>query len=170
MKTLDQVVIDVREFDEYEAEHIPGSLHRPLAQFQGETQKILQEIAADSEIIIMCRRGPRAEIALKHALKTGLIEGSRISVFKGGILEWKKQGRTLHSKNASHFPIMRQVQIVAGSLVGVSIALGYYVNPAYLAIGAFVGLGLAFAGITGFCGMAVLLGYAPWNRVQKNLN
>jgi len=28
-----------------------------------------------------------------------------------------------------------------------------------------VGAGLVFAGATGFCGMATLLGYLPYNRV-----
>ncbi|MDK4530548.1 DUF2892 domain-containing protein, partial [Kingella kingae] len=29
---------------------------------------------------------------------------------------------------------------------------------------AFVGVGLVFAGVTGFCGMAKLLAKMPWNR------
>ena len=60
--------------------------------------------------------------------------------------------------------IMRQVQIGAGALVLLGVVLGVMVHPAFLGVSAFVGAGLAFAGATGFCGMARLLALAPWNR------
>ena len=60
--------------------------------------------------------------------------------------------------------IMRQVQIAAGMLVLIGVVLGVFVAPAWLGLSAFVGAGLAFAGATGFCGMARLLMLAPWNR------
>ena len=63
--------------------------------------------------------------------------------------------------------LMRQVQIVAGSLVLLGVALGISVAPAFLALSAFVGAGLAFAGISGWCGMARLLAIMPWNRPTR---
>ncbi|WP_353203718.1 DUF2892 domain-containing protein [Sphingomonas sp.] len=60
--------------------------------------------------------------------------------------------------------MMRQVQIVAGSLVLTGVVLGWLVSPYFFGVSAFVGAGLTFAGISGFCGMARLLGYLPWNR------
>lgn len=59
---------------------------------------------------------------------------------------------------------MRQVQLVAGSLVALGIALGVFLNPWFLVLPAFVGCGLMFAGATGWCGMAMLLGAMPWNK------
>ena len=59
---------------------------------------------------------------------------------------------------------MRQVQIVAGSLVVIGVLLGLLVAPGWFGFAAFVGAGLTFAGVTGFCGMARLLMLAPWNR------
>jgi hypothetical protein len=56
------------------------------------------------------------------------------------------------------------VQIAAGSLVLLGIALAVLVSPWFSALAAFVGAGLIIAGITGFCGMAKLLLYMPWNR------
>ena len=32
----------------------------------------------------------------------------------------------------------------------------------------FVGAGLVFAGVTGFCGMARMLGLMPWNRARAS--
>jgi hypothetical protein len=44
------------------------------------------------------------------------------------------------------------------------IALGALVSPPFYALSAFVGAGLVFAGVSGFCGMAKILAYMPWNR------
>lgn len=59
---------------------------------------------------------------------------------------------------------MRQVQITAGSLVLLGIALGIWVAPAFVALFAFVGACLVFAGVSGWCGIARLLGLMPGNR------
>ncbi len=62
---------------------------------------------------------------------------------------------------------MRQVQITAGSLVVIGVVLGLVVTPGFLAIPAFIGSGLVFAGASGWCGMAKLLARMPWNRVRS---
>jgi hypothetical protein len=63
---------------------------------------------------------------------------------------------------------MRQVQIVVGllSIVGAGLALA--VNRWFAILPLFLGCGLVFAGITGTCGMALLLARMPWNRGQEN--
>jgi DUF2892 family protein len=42
--------------------------------------------------------------------------------------------------------------------------LGFLVSPEFYLLSAFIGAGLLFAGISGWCGMAKLLGLMPWNR------
>jgi hypothetical protein len=42
--------------------------------------------------------------------------------------------------------------------------LGLTASPWFFAVPLFVGTGLLFAGITGFCGMALVLQRAPWNQ------
>jgi hypothetical protein len=44
------------------------------------------------------------------------------------------------------------------------VALGALVSPAFYILAGFVGVGLTFAGATGFCGMARLFALMPWNR------
>ncbi|AHC45642.1 rhodanese-related sulfurtransferase [Achromobacter xylosoxidans NBRC 15126 = ATCC 27061] len=56
------------------------------------------------------------------------------------------------------------MQIAAGSLTLLGIMLGISVSPWFYALPAFVGAGLIFAGVSGFCGLARLLMKAPWNR------
>ena len=60
--------------------------------------------------------------------------------------------------------LMRQVQIAAGLLILCGVLLGYGVSSLFFLLSGFVGAGLLFAGVTGFCGMARLLKVMPWNR------
>ena len=50
------VVLDVREADEYEAGHVPGSIHIPLGDLRGR----LEELPRDREIWVNCGVGQRA--------------------------------------------------------------------------------------------------------------
>jgi hypothetical protein len=54
---------------------------------------------------------------------------------------------------------------VAGSLVLLGVILSQTVAPGWIWLSGFVGAGLTFAGISGFCGMARLLAAMPWNKV-----
>ena len=49
-------------------------------------------------------------------------------------------------------------------MVALGTLAGLLVSPWFLAVPLFVGSGLTFAGASGFCGLARLLGRAPWNR------
>ena len=58
--------------------------------------------------------------------------------------------------------------VAAGLMVFVGTLLGAFVNPLWLILPGFVGAGLAFAGITDTCGMAMVLAKMPWNRVKSD--
>lgn len=62
----------------------------------------------------------------------------------------------------------RQVRITAGSLVLIGAILGYFVHPYWIGLSAFIGAGLAFAGITDTCGMGMMLARMPWNQIPTN--
>ena len=53
--------------------------------------------------------------------------------------------------------IDRLVITIAGSFIVISLALGYFVHPAFLLFTLFVGLNLFQAGFTGFCPLAKIL-------------
>lgn len=52
----------------------------------------------------------------------------------------------------------------AGAAVFAGTALGATLSPWFYALSGFIGAGLVFAGVSGFCGLARLLMKAPWNR------
>ncbi|MBU6375130.1 MAG: rhodanese-like domain-containing protein [Bdellovibrionales bacterium] len=160
---MNPVIIDVRESDEFEAEHVECSIHVPLSEFQKRAPALLKTLDG-RPLVLMCRSGKRAAMAAEQALAFGL--SSRPAVFEGGILEWKRQGKPTVVTRQFHFPVMRQVQLIAGGLVVIGALLALRVNPAFVYLSGFVGLGFMVAGATGFCGMAEILTRMPWNKSQ----
>jgi hypothetical protein len=53
--------------------------------------------------------------------------------------------------------------IAAGSIVIASLVLAWLVSPWFAGVALFMGCGLTFAGISGWCGLAKLLQHMPWN-------
>ena len=164
--TMQQVIVDVREADEFKNERVPGSIHLPLSQLDWVAPGVMVPLK-HCAIVLMCRSGNRAKLALERLMALKLIEPSRAEVFQGGILEWKKQGRLVEGEAALVLPLMRQVQLVAGLIIVVGSVLTILVNPNWIYLPLFVGVGLAFAGFSGFCGMALLLQRMPWNRANQ---
>ncbi len=158
---MKQVIVDVREKDEFEAEHVKESVHVPLSSFASQAPGILEQIK-DQEIVLMCRSGKRAQLARDQIAAMGF--DLQCQVYKGGILAWKKQGGPTVATRKNHFPILRQVQIVAGFLVLMAVIAAFSVDIRFAALAGFVGAGLLFAGITGQCLMAELLAKMPWNK------
>ena len=85
----------------------------------------------------------------------------------GGINAWKSFGLPTIEDRKQPLPIMRQVQIVAGTLILTGVVLGYTTDSRLFLLSGFVGAGLLFAGLSGLCGMASLLLKMPWNRPAK---
>ena len=90
-----------------------------------------------------------------------------IYLLDGGTNAWEQAGLPIEKATTGcSLDIMRQVQIAAGSLILLGALLGWLVSPYFFLICAFVGAGLLFAGITGFCGMVHLLNKMPWNKIS----
>lgn len=160
---MSEVIIDVRERDEFEAEHVEHSINVPLSHFAAVAPGVMNQLT-EKKVSVLCRSGNRAKLAVEQIRQMGYADKVSASVYEGGILEWKEQGKPTIQRRRNHLPIMRQVQLVAGSMVLATTLLGAFVNPWFLAISGFFGAGLTFAGATGFCGMAMLLAKMPWNR------
>lgn len=76
------VVLDVRDQDEWEAGHVPGSMWIPLDQLQLR----LDELPKDKMIYALCHSGGRSALAVK--LLTA--QGYQAKNVSGGILQWKE--------------------------------------------------------------------------------
>ena len=71
-------------------------------------------------------------------------------------------GNPRSRNHAEHY--WRQVRIAAGALVLLGSILAWQVSLGFIALPAFVGAGLMFAGITDTCGMGMMLAKMPWNQ------
>ena len=150
-------VIDVREPMEYASGHIAGSLNVPLA-------RLPQADLPQGPLVLICQSGNRSRQGLERLLQSG--HPQPVADLAGGIPTWQQAGLPVRKLRNAPLPLMRQVQITAGSLVLLGLILSHVVAPAWILLSWFVGAGLTFAGITGFCGMARLLALMPWNRVS----
>lgn len=157
-KKLDKILlIDVREPAEHRAEYIHPSSLIPLNEI--DTRKLP---STKIPLVIYCRSGNRSIEACKKLLA----EDSTLDVssLEGGIVSWIHQGFAIKKSGSQVIPLDRQTQIAAGLIAFSGTALGALLNPLYYVIPGFIGLGLIFAGITGWCGMAKLLAKMPWNK------
>lgn len=153
------VLVDIREADEFARSHIAGAQSQPLSTWE----QAHLSVDPDADVIFTCRSGMRTAGACDRLVAR--VRGDAF-VLDGGLNAWAKAGLPVATNADAPIEIMRQVQIAAGSLVLIGVMLGFLVSPAWFVLAGFVGAGLTFAGISGFCGMARLLMLAPWNRVK----
>jgi rhodanese-related sulfurtransferase len=153
------VLVDIREADEFARSHVAGAVSQPLSQW--EQAHLSVDPAAD--VVFTCRSGMRTNGACDRL--AARVQGHAF-VLEGGLNAWIKAGLPVAQDRSAPLEIMRQVQITAGLLVLTGMVLGTFVAAPWYGLAAFVGAGLTFAGVTGFCGMARLLLLAPWNRAR----
>lgn len=156
------MLVDVRESDERLREHIPGSRHLPLSKLDAAEFAVRH----GGIVIFHCRSGARTQSqSARLAAKTGGVCDAYL--VEGGLDGWRKAGLPTEIDRRQPIELQRQVQIGAGGLALIGTLLGLTFSPWFFGIPLFVGAGLVFAGVTGFCGMAVLLQRAPWNRTAQ---
>ena len=156
-ETSGALLVDIREPDEYRAQRIVSAVLRPLSALEF----MPPEADPAAPMVFFCHSGRRAndnEALIKA-------RGQNVSIMDGGIAAWKEAGLPVVEVGGPP-PLMRQVHIAAGSIILLSL-LAAQAASGWLWVTAFVGAGLLFAGLTGFCGMARLLMRMPWNRKKK---
>ena len=153
------VLIDIRERDEHLRERIVGARHHALSLIDRDHPAR----PGDDVLIFHCKSGARTRQNAQR-IAAGMPAQIESYILEGGIDAWRKAGLPVTLDRRQPIPTMRQVQIVAGSLVLLGVILGATVAPGFYALSAFVGAGLVFAGVSGFCGMERILQRMPWNR------
>jgi rhodanese-related sulfurtransferase len=89
-RDLDQkkgvMLIDTRTAKEYNAGHIPGAVHIPLADIGAKAKRIRK----DKEIVVYCASGNRSIWAIKRLMGMGY---TNLWNLKGGYNAWKRLHR-----------------------------------------------------------------------------
>ena len=148
-------LIDVRETDEFLSRRIPGAFSQPLS--------VLPLLPADSDLdkpaIFFCNSGNRTAGAEKLLAGRG---HTRAYVIDGGLEAWERAKLPIESYQGV-LPLSRQVHIAAGSIIALFLLIGQNI-PFFRIFVLFTGFGLLASGLTGACGMAILLKKMPWNK------
>lgn len=158
------VILDIREKEEFESEHIPGSICCPMSQLDTLAPGILKNIE-DKEIVVMCRSGNRARLAVHELKKTGLKHN--FTVYEGGIIKWRAEKKEV-TGNKAGFPILRQVQIFASTMIFLAFFGSFYIHQSFIYLALFVGFGLGLSGWTGVCPAAFIIQKMPWNNKKAD--
>lgn len=158
LKNGEARLVDIRETAEYAENFIPGARLVPLSIAKIYPLKDVD--APDKPVIFFCRSGNRTDKA--SDLLRSLVGDAEAWQMEGGLSGWQKEGLPVQHEKVP-FPLFRQIQIGAGALVLLGILGSYVWHPMYW-LSAFVGAGLVFAGVTGFCGLGLLLARMPWNK------
>jgi rhodanese-related sulfurtransferase len=150
----DVLMIDVRETSEYHSEHIESAILMPLSTFNKNNLP-----QTNKKIVIYCKSGRRGGIACEK-----IKSDENIFNLDGGIVSWKEAGYETKIGKSKCMPLDQQVHTLIGTSVLSFSVLAYFVNINFIFVPMFFGAGLTFAGLTRFCGLAMLLARAPWNK------
>lgn len=80
------VILDVRTKKEFEAGHVPGSIHIALTDIGAKAKKLRK----DKEIVVVCQSGSRSIWAIKRMMGMGF---TNLVNLKGGYGAWKRLHR-----------------------------------------------------------------------------
>ena len=153
-------ILDVRTSPEYREVRLNTTcLSVPLDQLNAE--KVCKALGDSSKpLYVLCKGGVRARKAADLLKQGGL---SSVTVIDGGLDACIACGAEI-VRGQGGVSLERQVRMAAGLFVLLGLSLGTFFDPLFYALSAFIGAGLLFSGLTGWCGMALLLAKAPWNR------
>lgn len=154
-------LIDVRTPVEFREVHAEPAKNVPLDRLNA-AQLAAGRNGSSAPLYVICRSGTRGKQACEQFHAAGY---DNVVNVEGGTQAWDQAGLpVVRGKKA--VSLERQVRIAAGSLVLIGAVLGYFVNPYFIGLSAFVGAGLIFAGVTDTCGMGMMLAKMPWNQVR----
>ena len=167
-KNLQQaLVVDVRSPMEFAEKRlaIPATL-APVTELDPIRVAHRSGALTDTPIYTLCASGRRAQTAATKFAEAGFTD---VTVIEGGLAACKEAGfptvgQALPKTGETSPTLDRQVRLAAGALTAIFVLLGFFVHKAFLLGALFIGCGQVFSGLTNWCGLALLLTRAPWNK------
>ena len=161
------LIVDVRtpmEFAEKRLAH-PATL-APVTELDPHMVALRSGVLPETPIFTLCASGKRAQAAAAKFAEAGFTD---VTVIEGGLAACKEAGfatvgQALPKTGETSPTLDRQVRLVAGALTVLFVLLGLLVHKIFLLGALFIGCGQIFSGLTNWCGLALLLTRAPWNK------
>ncbi len=86
----DEIVIDVREDDEWQEGHIPGAQHIPVDNILSQAKKYVGDLKGYSKVYVHCMGGGRAGRACTALKEAGM--ANAVHVAESGMKHWTEKG------------------------------------------------------------------------------
>ena len=150
-------ILDVRTPVEFREVHAVGARNVPLNRLNPAEVLSDRNGGAAEPLYVMCKGGVRSTRAQQQFLDAGF---DNVVNVEGGTDAWVAAGLPV-VREANVMSLERQVRIAAGLISLVGALLAIFIHPYFAGVPAFIGAGLVFAGVTGWCGMGMLLARMP---------
>lgn len=155
------ILVDVRDPDEFKAEHIIYAISLPLGMVCAMFTQL--DLPKDRKIIFQCASGARSKIASVQV--SARYQEPTLYNLDGGIDAWKGADLPVISMTSTRkISIIRQTQMIIGVLVLCGVLIGFAGLSWGFVVSGIFGAALIVAGLTGRCGLVGLLSCMPWNR------
>lgn len=86
----DALLLDVREYDEWMAGHVPGAMHIPV----GQISMRYAEVPQDEAVYVICRSGARSAMVTRALANAGW----HVINVAGGMADWVAADRPMVSE------------------------------------------------------------------------
>ena len=156
-------LIDVRTPVEFREVHVDFAKNVPLDKLDPADYLKSKNGDASNPIFVICKTGARGQKACEKFIAAG---HENVFNVEGGTNACVESNVPV-TRGKKAVSLERQVRIVAGALVVLGAALGFFVHEAFYGLSAFIGAGLVFAGVTDTCAMGMLIAKMPWNQVKS---
>jgi rhodanese-related sulfurtransferase len=155
-------IVDVRTPAEFAECHVTGAKLAPLDAL--DPRKVTDELkpADGAQIYVLCGGGSRAGRAADQFRAAGI---SNVCVVTGGTKACVAAGLPVtRSGGKAGIPLDGQVRIALGTMILIAWLGAQWVHYSIGYLVPLLAAGFILSGVTGFCGMAIILGKAPWNQ------
>ncbi|WP_182865357.1 rhodanese-like domain-containing protein [Rhodopirellula sp. JC639] len=153
-------LIDVRMPTEYREVHAECARNVPLESLDPQRVMAERNGQGTQPLYVICRGGTRSSQACQRFIDAG---HENVVNVEGGTLAWDKAGLPV-VRGKKSLSLQQQMQITAGTLTVLGVVLAQLVHPSFIALSGFIGAGLIFAGISGYCPMSSMIARMPWNQ------
>jgi rhodanese-related sulfurtransferase len=154
-------VLDVRTPAEFAECHVASAKLAPLDALDPKKAAGALKPAPGMPIYLLCKSGGRATKAAEQFIAAGI---ANVCVVTGGTEACVSANVPVVRGGKAAIPLDGQVRIAIGTFILLLWLLARYVHPFFGYLILAMAAALIVSGITGFCGMAILLGKAPWNQ------
>ncbi len=94
------VLLDVRESDEFAAGHLPGAVHVPRGLLEFKLSASPQLSARDLKLVVYCKTGGRSALAAATLQDMGYLD---VQSLAGGFDAWAAAGHPVHKPELPDF-------------------------------------------------------------------